>query len=36
MAALIVPLSAMVDPLDLHIQDRQGLINIIRPVPSGG
>jgi predicted HTH transcriptional regulator len=33
MATLIVPLSAMVDPLDLHIQDRQGLINIIRPVP---
>jgi hypothetical protein len=29
---LIVPLSAMVDPLDLHIQDRQ-IINVISTMP---
>jgi hypothetical protein len=34
-AVLIVPLSAMVDPLDLHIQDRN-IQTLIYPIPASG
>lgn len=33
---LIVPWSAMLDPLDLDMQDTRRLINIIRPIPLAG